>query len=91
MKRDLELCSEIMLQTEENLDPLGMAIHFEISGFSEVEIGYNTYLLGDAGLLEVADGFRTMNAPWRYMPLNLTWEGHEFYAWPQKLDHELRC
>ena len=78
MKRELELCREIMLQTEENLDPLGMAIHIEISGYSEVEIGYNTYLLGDAGLLEVADGFRSMNAPWRYMPLNLTWEGHEF-------------
>ena len=78
MKRDWELCREILLQTEENSDPSGMAIYLEIEGYSDVEIGYNTYLLGDAGLLEVADGFRTMHAPWRYMPLNLTWEGHEF-------------
>jgi len=63
-KRAWELCREILLQTEENSNPLGMAIYLEIEGYSDVEIGYNTYLLGDAGLLEAADGFRTMHAPW---------------------------
>ena len=76
MKRDLDLCREILLKTEGHDDPYGPA-YIESEQHSRQEIGYNTYLLGQAGFVELYDN-SGQNDPYNYYPLSMTWTGHEF-------------
>ena len=78
MKRDWELCRKILLQLEKHGKPFEVFANNDICGYSEEQIGFHTYLLGQAGLLETTDGWATMNRPWVYYPTNITWEGYEF-------------
>lgn len=70
----MDLIREILLDVEANLSfPYGKQI--EITGHSEEEVKFHIYLLRDAGLVYVADGFLGNN------PLyvnSLTWHGCEF-------------
>ena len=62
LKRDLELCRQILLQVESHYDPYGSAVSVKVSGFSADQIGYNTSLLIQAGLVEEwGKGSRSMN------------------------------
>ena len=78
MKRDWELCRKILLQLEKHGKPFEVFANNDICGYSDEQIGFHTYLLGQAGLIETTDGWVTMNRPWVYYPTNITWEGYEF-------------
>lgn len=50
-----------------------------MKGFTHDEIGYNTILLIQAGLVEEwGAGARNMNNQYECYGSNLTWKGHEF-------------
>jgi hypothetical protein len=87
MKRDLDLCREILRQIEESPESAGPNIN--PAGRSPEEISYHVKLLAEAGLVEagVADGqFRDRQPDGSlrirgqkvYSPISLTWAGHEF-------------
>ena len=79
MKRDLGLCRQILLQLESHCDPYGTPAKIEVSGFTADQIGYNTSLLIQAGLVdEWGANSRSMNNQYECYAANLTWEGHEF-------------
>ena len=51
MKRDMDLCREILLCVEAREGPVGPA-EVKIDGYTTDQIGYHAKLLADAGLLE---------------------------------------
>ena len=54
MKRDMQLIRKMILLVEES--PGGFAPHpMSIEGYTDAEIGYNAYLMIDAGLAAGAD------------------------------------
>lgn len=76
MKRDMDLCREILLDLEGKDFGPG-AIKVEIPGRSEQEVSYHLKLLDQAGLVEAEDLSKsTQNMKWR--AFCLTWDGHEF-------------
>ena len=80
MKRDWELCREILILTEEMPEDkhrLNVFASSELEGFTEREIGYHVHLLHEAGLLEVMEA-RTLNNPFLLFPKFLTMAGHDF-------------
>ena len=80
MKRDWELCRKILLDVEECQDMPLDVYPISIDGYTKEQVGFHVYLLGQAGLLEVTDGWATMNDPLNYHPLGITWEGYEFLS-----------
>ncbi len=76
MKRDMDLIRDILLAIESN--PSGFAPKIEVSNYTQEEINYHAFLLGEAGLAEVADitveGGKSPEA----IVIRLTWAGHEF-------------
>lgn len=78
MKRDMDLCRQILLDIESNPDADGSnVISVEYEGRSESEISYHLALLKEAGLLEavVASEFSDGLV---VLPKRLTNAGHEF-------------
>ena len=77
MKRDMDLVRNILLKVEEHEH--GHAPRkVEIEGYSDEQIGYHAWLMGEAGLLHVADT-TCMDSPSPVaIPTSMTWEGHEF-------------
>ena len=80
MKRDWELCRKILLEVEECHDMPFDEYFISIDGYTKEQVGFHVYLLGQAGLLEVTDRLVTMNEPWNYHPMGITWEGYEFLS-----------
>lgn len=78
MKRDWELCRTILLEMEEHGEPFKIFARHDLCGCSEEQFGFHAYLLGQAGLVELAEGWAGMNSPWKHYPTNITWEGYEF-------------
>ena len=77
MKRDMELVRRILLKLERH-DHGNAPESFEISGYSEEETGYHCYLLNEAGLIEATNiTAHELESPFA-VPINLTWDGHEF-------------
>ena len=77
MKRDFERCRKILLEVEKCHDlPLDV-YPISIDGYTNEQVGFHVYLLGQAGLLEVAD-WSSMNSHLTYHPLSITWDGYEF-------------
>ena len=76
MERNWDLCLRILEVTEgyEAIPRPGIP---KIEGYTDEQIGYNCYLLEDAGLL-VAKNMGLMKMSWGYYPLNLTSAGHDF-------------
>ena len=76
MKRDMDLCRDILLNLEEKPFAPG-TIKVEIDGKTEQEVSYHLRLLAQAGLVEAEDLSKsTQNMKWRAN--SLTWDGHEF-------------
>lgn len=77
MQRDMELIRKLLLageQHEHGYAPRDL----EIEGYSDEQVGYHCYLLGDAGLAEVIEiPVRGSESPLAELR-NLTWSGHEF-------------
>ena len=79
MKRDMDLVRAILITIEEH--EKGFAPHnIEIQGYSEEQIGYHIYLMGQAGLLEVSDASSIGGDSPQAIPHSVTWNGHEFLA-----------
>lgn len=76
MKRDLDLCRTILLAIESQ--PHGFADELQIEGYSEEQVGYHVYLLGEAGLLKTLERTGINSHSPQALPVNLTWRGHEF-------------
>ena len=84
MKRDLDLCREILRQIEESPYSAGPSI--EVKDRSAEEISYHTKLLAEAGFIEagsaggqfVSDDVTVVRGLKVYSPISLTWQGHEF-------------
>ncbi len=77
MKRDMELIRKILLALEAS-ESFWASSSVKIEGYTEKQIGYNSYLLIDAGLVE---GHSTPESNTEF-PLtwinHLNWAGHEF-------------
>lgn len=75
MKRDMDLCREILRQMEVHPNPEG-PIKIKIEGRPDQEITYHLHLLRQADLIEAIE--KTTFAGMAYAPQRLTWKGHEF-------------
>jgi hypothetical protein len=64
-------------------------MHFD--GFTEEQIGYHVYIMGQAGLLEVANAGHFGASSPKAMPLNITWAGHEFLSNAREKSHWLQA
>ena len=77
MKRDMDLVREIMLLLNEH-EHGNAPSNIEIEGYSQEQIGYHCFIMGEAGLIGAAD-CTSMSSPSPIaIPTRLTWEGHEF-------------
>lgn len=78
MKRDLELIRKILFQLEE-ATTYDLPVELNIEGYKMEEINYNLGIVWQAGLIEIyGKPIRDLNSSTRYLPTNLTWQGHEF-------------
>ena len=75
MKRDMDLCREILRQMEAHPDP-NAPFEINVEGRSPEEINYHVYLLSQASLIDAIDASSTTEL--EYLPVRLTWTGHEF-------------
>jgi hypothetical protein len=76
MKRDMDLIRQILLTVEAH--PSGFAPQIEIDGYTQEEINYHAFLLGEAGLAKVNNVTHMGSKSPEAIIVNLTWEGHEF-------------
>ncbi|MBI2752962.1 MAG: DUF2513 domain-containing protein [Betaproteobacteria bacterium] len=77
MQRDMELVREILLALERH--PHGFAPdNLGIKDYSEEQVAYHAYIMGQAGLIEVADSTNLGSSGPEALLKNMTWEGHEF-------------
>ncbi len=77
MKRDMDLIREILLVTEEGIHGFAPRT-IEIPGYTQEQIGYHVFLLGQAGLANTHDLEINGDISPRARVINLTWAGHEF-------------
>jgi hypothetical protein len=73
MKRDMDLCREILRRVEEH-DRANEAFLLKIEGRSAEEISYHVKILGQADLLEIYYPPQGTG----HLPIALTWAGCEF-------------
>lgn len=77
MKRDLDLIRKILLALEAHEH--GFAPEkLQIEGYTEEQVDFHMYLLGEAGLAKVAENTVIGSASPSAFPLNVTWAGYEF-------------
>jgi hypothetical protein len=74
MKRDLDLCTKILVKLEgkdlnEDID--------SIEGYTENEFYYNARLLAGVSLIEIRD-MSDLSAEYACVATQLTWAGHDF-------------
>ena len=77
MRRDMDLVRKILLRVEsdaEGLDPIGLSIE----GYSEEQVGYHCYILGQSGLVDVIDTTSMRSTSPSAAIRSLTWAGHDF-------------
>lgn len=77
MKRDMNLVRSILLALEEH-EHGHAPDELKIEGFSEEQIGFHVHLMGQAGLLNVADATDLGSPSPVGIPPWMTWEGYEF-------------
>lgn len=77
MKRDMSLVRDILLWMEKQEHGYADG-QPQIEGYSEEEIGYHLYLMGQAGLVSVGDTTTLGSKSPRAYIESMTWFGHEF-------------
>ena len=75
MKRDMDLCREILRQIEAHPE-LNRPVKIEVEGRAPEDITYQLHQLRQGGLIEAKDVSDLQGLA--YKPLRLTWQGHEF-------------
>lgn len=79
MKREMDLVRAILIAMEEHEHGFAPTA-LKIPGYSEEQIGYHVYLMGQAGLLDVSDVSSLDGASPQAIPHSIRWNGHEFLA-----------
>lgn len=77
MKRDLDLIRKFLLKMEEHEHGYTPQ-RITLDGYTDEQVGFHIYLLGQAGLIRVADSSSMGSRSPSAIPLNLTWAGYEF-------------
>ncbi len=82
MKRDLNLVREILRFMEAQNHGLAPddGWNIQIAEYSDDQIRYHIYLMGQAGLLETVTNTAIGDTVPSALPLNMTWAGHEFLS-----------
>lgn len=75
MKRNSELLAKILKAIE--ADAWTVGVPMKIEGHDEREVAYHVYMLGEAGLLKVADFTMNDGFP-KAIPIAMTNMGHDF-------------
>ncbi|NYF22189.1 hypothetical protein HDC36_003665 [Xanthomonas sp. JAI131] len=79
MQRDMDLVRQILLAAESKPHGFGRT-ELAIDGYTDEQIGYHVYLLGQAGLVESIDRTNiSRKSPYASIK-TVTWIGHEFLA-----------
>lgn len=77
MKRDLDLVRQILFEIERHEHgwaPQALAVE----GYDQEQTGYHIYLMGQAGLLNVADSTHLGSTSPQAIAMSITWAGHDF-------------
>jgi len=77
MKRDLELIRDLLFAIEASPE-VDVVASLKEKGYSEEQIGFHSYLLGDAEYARVIDVTTMGHTMPQALALNLTWKGYEF-------------
>ena len=77
MKRDLDLVRQLLLRMESQ-EQAYIRDELLVDGYSEDQIGFHIYLLGEAGLAKVVESTHIGSTSPSARPLHLTWAGYEF-------------
>jgi hypothetical protein len=78
MKRDMDLVRKILLEMEE--DDFNALSDIRIEGYTPEQIGFHSYIMAQAGLIESIDATCMSDLMPNHMPRTLTWDGYEFIA-----------
>ena len=76
MKRNLDLVRQLLLAVESSDEDVVASLVEK--GYTEEQIGFHCYLLGDAGYAKVIDTTTIADAFPQATVLCLTWQGYEF-------------
>ena len=76
MKRDMDLIRQMLLAIE--ADEHGFAPKVDVRGYTQEQINYHAFLLGEAGLAVVSEATHFGSENPEAIILRLTWSGHEF-------------
>lgn len=76
MKRDMDLIRAMLLAIE--ADEHGFVSKIEIPNYTQEQINYHAYLLGEAGLANIIDMTCNESESPQALVRSLTWVGHEF-------------
>lgn len=77
MQRDLDLIRKLLLEMESR-EHAFVAELLTLEGYSEEQVAFHIFLLGEAGLAKVAENTNIASKSPSAIPLHLTWEGYEF-------------
>ncbi len=77
MKRDMDLVRKIVFALEGH-EHGHAPDELAIDGYTEEQIGYHVYIMTQAGLILGADATTRGNDSPNWIPISLTWDGHEF-------------
>jgi hypothetical protein len=72
----MDLIRKILIAVQES--DRGIAPRISIEGYSDEQIGYHVWLLGDAGLIKATEVTHMGSKSRCALPISLNWSGHEF-------------
>lgn len=78
MRRDLDLVREILMWMEGLPEGSAANQRPDIPNRTQEEIAYHAHLMGQAGLITIADIGGAFAVTPQAMPLSITWQGYEF-------------
>jgi hypothetical protein len=79
MQRDMDLIRQLLFKMENHSGGFAPK-DYAVEGYTADQVGYHIWLLGQAGLMKVADVTSLASSGPVAIPVNLTWEGHDFIA-----------
>lgn len=77
MQRDLDLIRKILLAMEQREHGF-VQDELVVEGYSDEQVGFHVYLLGEAGLAKVVENTNVLSQSPSALPLHPTWAGYEF-------------
>jgi len=77
MTRDMDLVRKILFELEKHKGGFAPP-NLRINGYSDEQIGFHVHLMGEAGLVQVADVTPYAATSPQALAKCVTWEGYEF-------------